>query len=353
MTRLPILLFAGILFSCGDKRTQEPTEPLPYASGDVTFKSLAGDVTLSGTVTAPLGDTSSTAVILVSGSGPDDRNYTNQFGHRPFLVLSDYLTQRGLTVLRYDERGVGQSEGRYREATYENLVDDIAGGVQYLRQKGFKKIGIIGHSQGGNMAPLAAQKAAVDFLVLMAPPNATGRDITRHQVQRRLREVGASEAISREVVSTTDSLLSILQAEQNSAAAMTKMEALVAQKEKSASPEYNTITRQMGDVHHLLEGWLDPKFVFAIDNNPVAGLKTVTVPVLILYGDADGAMDVSANLPAQEAALDSVPHQIKVFPGLGHLFMNSQGVPIEKLHTVEETLSPEVLETIHTWIQSL
>src|SRR5512144_2091192 len=129
MNRLFILLLAGILFSCGDKRTQEPTEPLPYASNEVTFKSLAGDVTLSGTLTAPLGDTSSTAVILVSGSGPDDRNYTNQFGHRPFLVLSDYLTQRGLTVLRYDERGVGPSEGRYREATQDNLVDDVAGGV--------------------------------------------------------------------------------------------------------------------------------------------------------------------------------------------------------------------------------
>ena len=353
MTRLPILLVAAILFSCGNKRTQEPTEPLPYASGDVTFKSLAGDVTLAGTLTTPLGDTSSTAVVLVSGSGPDDRNYTNRFGHRPFLVLSDYLTRRGLAVLRYDERGVGQSEGHYPEATHENLVDDVAGGVQYLRQRGFKKIGIIGHSQGGGMAPVAAQKAAVDFLVLMAPPNTTGRNIALHQVKRRLREVGASESIGTEVLSTTDSLLSILQAEQNPAAAMAKMEALVAQKEKTASPEYNTITKQMGDVHRLLEGWLDPKFVFAIDNNPIAGLKTVTVPVLILYGDEDGAMDVTANLPAQETALDSIPHQIKVFPGLGHLFMNSQGVPIDKLNTVEETLSPEVLETINAWIHAL
>jgi len=353
MTRHLILLIAVTLFSCGNKRTQEPSEPLPYASADVTFKTLAGDIMLAGTLTTPLRDTSSTAVILVSGSGPDDRNYTNQFDHRPFLVLSDYLTQHGLTVLRYDERGVGQSKGDYHQATYENLVDDIAGGVQYLRQTGFKKIGIIGHSQGGGMAPVAAQKAAVDFLVLMAPPNTTGRGVTLHQVKRRLREVGASESISKEVLSTTDSLLSILQAERNPAAALAKMEALVAQKEKSASPEYNTITKQMGDVHHLLEGWLDPKFIFAIDNNPVAALKTVTVPVLLLYGSEDGAMDITANLPAQESAMDSIPHQTKIFPGLGHLFMNSQGVPIGKLHTVEETLAPDVLETINVWIQAL
>ncbi|HEY5746652.1 MAG TPA: alpha/beta hydrolase [Chryseolinea sp.] len=352
MNRLPILLVAAILFSCGNKRTQEPVEPLPYASGDVNFKSLAGDVTLAGTLTTPLGDTSSTAVVLVGGSGPGDRNYTNRFGHRPFLVLSDYLTRSGLTVLRYDERGVGQSEGRYPEATRENLVDDIAGGVQYLRQKGFKKIGIIGHSEGGGLAPVVAQKAAVDFLVLMAPPNTTVRNITLHQVKRSLREVGASESIGNEVLSTVDSLLSILQGERTPAAAKAKMEALIAQKEKSASPEYNTITRQMGDVHRLIEGWLDPKFILAL-NNPIAALKTLTVPVLILYGDEDGAVDVAANLPAQETALNSIPHQIKVFHGLGHLFMNSQGVPIDKLHTVEETLAPEVLETINTWIQSL
>lgn len=350
MKRLIILLVTILVLSCGDKRSQEPRGSLPYNSKEVSFQSLEGDVTLSGTLTTPKKDTLKTAVVLIGGSGPGDRDYRNQFGHRPFLVLSHYLTNRGITVLRYDERGVGKSRGNYREATYENLVSDVAGGIDYLRGNGFQKVGLIGHSEGGGMAPAASLKTKTDFLILMAPPNAKAHDILVYQTGQRLRDMGVNTHTSEEIIATVDSLLSILETEPNVATARTKMERLIAYKEKHGSPESIQVAQRLGDAHRLIEGWLDPKFIYALHHDPLETLKEVNVPILVLYGKEDGATDVTKLLPAIKLALASRDHQVRIFPGLGHLFMNTKGAPIEKLHEVEETISPDVLDTIGEWI---
>lgn len=351
MRRLSFLLVSISLFSCGDnKRTQEPKEPLPYGSREIKFKSLAGDVTLSGTLTTPTNDSLKTAVVLISGSGPDDRDYKNQFGHRPFLVLSHYLTQKGITVLRYDERGVGKSEGNYNEATYDNLVSDVVGGIHYLRENGFDRVGLIGHSEGGGIAPVASLRTKTDFLVLMAPDNTTADNSLVNQTIARLKSIGTNENISHEIVTTLDSLLAIVKTEQDPVVAKNKMENLIAQKDKVTTDDYKRETSKLGDPKRLIQGFLDPKFIYRLRNDPKLTFKKIRIPVLLLVGDHDNVLDVNTDLPVIENAFDSTELEVKIFPDMGHLFMNSRNVPVEKLHEIDETIAPEVLNTISIWI---
>lgn len=354
MKRLSILLTCIAFLSCGgsNNRIQEPNELLPYESKEVNFRSFDGEITLSGTLTTPTTDSLKTAVILISGSGPDDRDYKNQFGHRPFLVLSHFLTQQGIAVLRYDERGVGKSGGNYEEATYENLASDVAGGIKYLRENGFKKVGLIGHSEGGGIAPVASLQAKTDFLVLMAADNATADKNLIYQTGTRLKGMGVSENTSQEILETVDTLLAIVKSEPSAATAKTKMENVLEEKNRSATDDYKQTSQRLGDPNRLIQGFINPKFIYRLRNDPKDTFKKIRIPVLILYGDADGTVDVNANLPLIENALDSTEHDIRIFPGIGHLFMNSSGVPIEKLREIDETIAPEVLSTIRNWILS-
>jgi esterase/lipase len=350
MRPLSYLLITFVILSCENKRTQEPKGPIPYQSDDVSFNSLLNDITLSGTLTTPGGDSVQKAVILINGSGPHDRDYTNQFAHRPFLVLSDYLTKRGIAVLRYDERGVGKSEGDYKKATYEDLVSDAAGGVLFLRQKGFKKVGIIGHSEGGGIAPLASQKAAVDFIVSMAGVNTTADKILLHNTKYRLLKMETNEHVSQEILETVDSLLKIVKKEPNTDIAKAKMEKFIDQREREVSTQYKDAAEKLGDAHKLIEGWSDPKFIYSLHNDPLKTLKKIRMPILVLYGTEDGTIDIDKMLPEIEDALDSTDHEIKIFKDLGHLFMSAKGVPMDKLNEVEVTIAPDVLESIYNWI---
>lgn len=352
MRRLSLLIAFAII-SCANKRTQEPKGPILYGSDEVSFNSLQGDITLSGTLTTPAGATPEKAVILITGSGPQDRDYTNQFQHRPFLVLSDYLTQRGIAVLRYDERGVGKSEGDYGKATYEDLASDAAGGILLLRQKGFEKVGIVGHSEGGQIAPLTSQKAEADFIVSMAGVGSTADKSMLYNTKYRLQKMGIDENVSREIVTTVDSLLAILKKEPDKDLGMVEMEKYIQQRENETSKQYKDAAEKLGNAQRLIEGWLDPKFIYRLHNDPLQTLKNVRVPILVLYGTDDGTLDIHTALPEIKAALDSTEHEIKIFEGLGHLFMNANGVPIHKLKEVEETIAPDVLESIYVWINQL
>jgi uncharacterized protein len=349
MKRLSTLLLSITLLSCGDKRTQEPNGAVSYESKEVNFKSLNGDVTLSGTLTTPTTDNLKTAVVLISGSGPDDRDYKNHFGHKPFLVLSHYLTQKGITVLRYDERGVGRSEGNYRQATYEDLVADVAGGINYLRELGIQKVGLIGHSEGGGVAPIVSLQAKTDFLILMAAANATANESLVYQTRARLKDMDVNEKTSEEIIVTLDSLLAIAKSEPDALRAKMKMDDLIARTDQTASEDYKTTAQRLGDVNWLIDGFLDPKFRYRLRNDPKDEFKKVRIPVLVLYGDGDKLVDVGTNLPLIKTAFDSTACDIKVFPGLGHLFMNGN-VSMEELHEIEETIDPQVLATISDWI---
>jgi pimeloyl-ACP methyl ester carboxylesterase len=346
---IPLLLF---VYSCAPERTQEPKAPYPYGVEEVSFISVDGKTKLSGTLTQPK-SRARFAVILISGSGPQDRDYTNQFGHRPFLVLADYLTRNGITVLRYDERGVGKSSGDFQNASYDDLATDAAGALKFLRStpNDYHTVGIIGHSEGGGMAPLVAQKVKADFLVLMAPDNSPARESLLHQTDARLQSMEVEETTRQEILAGIDSILSIARRETSPAIAKSKMMEIVERRNATGSDRYKEVSARLGDPERFIDGCLDPKFVYRLHHDPKEELSKVNVPVLVLYGDDDHALDVKTNLPLIEKALEYTWHDVKIFPGVGHLFMKSKGVEMSDLDDVEETIAPEVLETITEWIK--
>jgi len=178
------------------RRPQEPKKPYPYKEEEVVYENKEAGITLAGTLTLPRQECPFPAVLLISGSGPQDRNET-LLGHRPFLVLADYLTRRGIAVLRVDDRGVGESTGNISQATSEDFATDVLAGIEYLKNRkeiNPMQIGLIGHSEGGFIAPMVAvQSPDVAFIVLMAGTGLTGEEILYLQGELMARAEGASE----------------------------------------------------------------------------------------------------------------------------------------------------------------
>ena len=162
------------------KRPQEPTKPYPYHSEDITFKNEKAGIELAGTLTLPNKDGVFPVVILISGSGPQNRD-EELLGHKPFLVLSDYLTRNGIAVLRYDDRGTAASKGNFGTATSKDFATDVEAGVAYLlgrKEINKKKIGLIGHSEGGVVAPMVAVNSKnIAFIVLLAGTGIPGGEL--------------------------------------------------------------------------------------------------------------------------------------------------------------------------------
>jgi dienelactone hydrolase len=180
------------------KRPQEPKKPYPYGEEEVMYDNPRAKVKLAGTLTAPKGEGPFPAVLLIAGSGPNSRDEV-VFGHRVFLVLADYLTRRGLVVLRSDKRGIGQSKGNYAEATSVDFADDALAGVEYLKTRmevDPRKIGLVGHSEGGVVAPMVAARCAdVAFIVLMAGTGVPGEQILYRQGADILKAMGTDDKV--------------------------------------------------------------------------------------------------------------------------------------------------------------
>lgn len=345
--RLPLDLArteAGAEALAPPPRPQEPKPPLPYRSEDVSFENTADNVRLAGTLTLPQGSGPFPAVALISGSGPQDRNET-LFGHKPFLILADYLTRHGIAVLRYDDRGVGESTGDFSTATSQDFARDAEAAVQYLLQRSDIQsghIGLIGHSEGAMIAPMVANRTdAVSFLVLLAPPAVPGDELLREQAARIMRTAGATEsqiqtnaAVQRQMFdilknvpdsTATDSLISVLTAQGMAP------EAARAQAEQTATP------------------W----FRYFLSYDPRPALRKVDVPILALYGSNDLQVPPDQNLPQLESALatgGTAGYTIEVLPGLNHLFQTAPtGIP-QEYGQIEETFAPTALKEIGYWI---
>ena len=181
------------------KRPQEPKRPFPYKEVEVSYENPSEHSTLAGTLTLPKTGGPFPAVLLITGSGQQDRDETI-FGHKPFLVLSDYLTRRGIAVLRVDDRGIGGSKGDLANATSENFASDVLTGVNFLKTRKEidpHKIGLIGHSEGGMIAPMVAVKSPdVAFIVLLAGTGVPGSQISLFQMETLMKQSGAPKQIS-------------------------------------------------------------------------------------------------------------------------------------------------------------
>lgn len=321
-------------------RPQEPKAPFPYKSEDVTFPSKAAGVTMAGTLTVPEGLGPHPAVVLITGSGPQDRDEA-LMGHKPFAVLADYLSRRGIAVLRYDDRGVGKSTGVFAKATTQDFADDAEGALSFLKTRAgiaAGKVGLAGHSEGGIVAPIvAARRADVAFIVLLAGTAVSGADVILEQGQALAKAAGAPEG-------------------QLKAARAKQMEySTIFRESKDDAELERRLTEYLGAAGKAqLPVSMSPWFRYFMLYDPAPVLEKVKCPVLALNGEKDLQVLPDQNLPVLEAALKRGGNKdvtIVRLPGLNHLFQTAKtGLPLE-YGQIEETMSPTMLEPLARWIR--
>jgi len=338
-------------------RPQEPKKPYPYKEEEVIYENREAGIKLAGTLTLPSKQDSFPAVLLISGSGPQDRNET-VFGHQPFLVLADYLTRQGIAVLRVDDRGVGKSTGDFSQATSEDFAFDVLVGIEYLKTRkeiNPKKIGLIGHSEGGIIAPMVAVKSPdVAFIILMAGTGLTGEEILYLQTGLISKEMGISEKEITKNLQLNNKIFSVIKEEEDNKIAEEKIRQIfMTYWEDLSEEEKSRIGNPEDYLKAQIQSLLSPWFRFFLTYNPQPTLSKVKCPVLAINGEKDLQVPPKENLSAIKEALQTGGNEnftIKELPGFNHLFQTAQtGVPAEYAQ-IEETISPEVLKIIGDWI---
>lgn len=342
------------------KRPQTPAKPYPYNSEDITFENKKADVTLAGTLTFPKTGNNFRAVVMVTGSGPQDRD-ESLLNHKPFLVIADYLTKNGYAVLRYDDRGIGKSKGRFAAATSADFAEDALAAVEYLKTRkeiDKKKIGIMGHSEGGMIAPMCAAKSKdVSFIVLLAGPGVPGKDIIIRQGELISRAAGEKEEEIAKGVNINKQLYDIAINTKDSALAFSKMktviEKLVASLSEEALKNPNLkMEAQEAGIKQILSPW----FRFFIKYDPRQDLVKLKIPVLALNGEKDLQVDPKQNLPEISKALKKAGNKkfrTVEIPGLNHLFQTISKGTVAEYGELEETFSPKALDIIKEWMSKL
>lgn len=330
-------------------RPQDPKKPYPYREEEVTFANPKAQISLAGTLTLPSGQGPFPAAILIAGSGPHDRD-ENVAGHRPFLVLADHLTRKGVAVLRYDKRGIGKSTGNYDQATTEDFASDATAAVEYLKSRkeiNAQKIGLIGHSEGGLVAPMIASRSSdAAWIVLLAAPGLKGEQIMLLQSEMILRAAGFDdERIARAREFSLQSY-ALARKERDPEVLEAKLTDLVDSTGMSTTLPPTALKPQAKMM-------TSPWFRFFLDYDPIPALKKTQCPVLALNGDKDLQIASKENLAQIEKALreggnkDFETHQLA---GLNHLFQHAPtGSPTE-YGGIQETFAPEALNFVSDWI---
>ena len=340
-------------------RPQEPKPPFSYTSEDVIFANDKFNINLAGTLTIPAGTGPFPAVILITGSGAQNRN-EELMGHKPFMVIADYLSRNGIAVLRYDDRGVGKSKGNYSTATTADLATDAEAAFNFLKNYpkiNPKTIGLMGHSEGGLIAPIvAASNPGIAFIVSLAGPGVTGQQIIIRQSQDIGRLSGVSEDQIRKSTETNKKLYAVLRKEKDNKKAEVKILALykeILEKENTSKEDTEKAANQLKASFGAA---IYPWFRYFIMTDPAAFWKKVKCPALALNGEKDLQVAADENLPAIEKALRSggnTSYKTMKLPELNHLFQHCKtGLPAE-YGEIEETFSPEALKIITDWILGL
>jgi len=330
-------------------RPQNPVKPYPYKEEEISFPNEKAKITLAGTLTLPRGPGPFPSAILISGSGPHDRD-ESIVGHRPFLVLADYLSRKGIAVLRFDKRGIGKSTGDYANATTEDFAADTEAALFYLKSR--KEIdpnrtGLIGHSEGGLIAPLLASRSGgVAWIVLLAGPGLNGEDALLLQSELILKSSGVDDDQIAKTRVFNKQTYALVRQEKNPAALQAKLTDLVQSSSMSAMLPPAALQSQLRVV-------ASPWFRFFLDYDPVPALQKTTCPVLALTGEKDIQVPAKENLAKIQKALQdggNKDFQATELPGLNHLFQHSPTGSIGEYGSIEETMAPEALNAISDWV---
>lgn len=324
------------------ERPQTPKPPFPYAVEDVVFDSAPG-VRLAGTLTLPKGPGPFPVAVLISGSGPNDRDET-VFGHKPFLVLADDLTRRGIAVLRYDKRGVGGSSGRAPGVTTADFAVDARAAVAFLKTRKDidpRRIGLIGHSEGGVIAPMvAAGDPSVAFVVMMAGSGVPGDELLVAQNRAILTAMGGSEAALAAAEQTNRKIYEIAKSDVSDADAQGRVETILV-----------GLGQAPAQAHVGAAQAASPWIRWWLRYDPRPALTKLRCPVLALDGSKDLQVVAAQNLPEIRKALKDDPDAtVLELPGLNHLFQTAGTGAVGEYAQIPETIAPIALTTIGDWV---
>jgi len=354
----PLNLSKGTTEAQKPVRPQEPKKPYPYSDEEVTFENTKAGIKLAGTLTLPTKNGIFPAVILITGSGAQNRD-EEIMGHKPFLVLSDFLTRNGIAVLRFDDRGTASSSGDFKTATSADFASDVEAGLAYLQTRkeiDKKKIGLMGHSEGGIIAPMVAGNSKdISFIVLLAGTGIPGDQLLLLQQSLIGKASGVSDEIlkkAREInLEIFDKVKKANSTEQLKVDMTNYLKKILAEKENAfmlqGMPEDAFIKLQVDQT-------TSPWMLYFIKYNPTIALAKVKCPVLAVNGEKDLQVPPKENLEAIKSALlkgGNTKVTTIEFPGLNHLFQECKtGLPAEYIN-IEQTFSPVALSEILKWIQ--
>lgn len=322
------------------KRPQEPTGSVPYLVEQVKFDNQAAGHQLAGTLTVPKGEVKSVAILL-SGSGPSSRD-ADVAGHKVFLVLADKLSRQGIAVLRYDDRGVGESGGDFKTATSADFASDANAAYRFVKaQQQFSElqVGLIGHSEGGLIAAIAgAQNKAIDYVVSLAGPGTSGAQILIDQSYHIQQMRGVDKAtLEKDDKAQKEMVYAI--AKGISATELAKLMQSHGMSEQQAKAQSGQMT--------------SPWFEYFVKTDPKQFLSQLKMPMLALNGELDAQVLADKNIDGIKQAVNSGKLTSKTYPGLNHLFQPATtGLPNE-YGQIETTFSEQVIDDIANWINKL
>jgi alpha/beta superfamily hydrolase len=345
------------------KRPQTPKPPFSYKSEDIEYDNTDHTLHYGATITIPNGKGPFPAALLVTGSGPQNRD-EELADHKVFAVLADALTKNGMVVLRVDDRGVGKSTGIFAEATSEDFAKDVTTSLDYLLSRAEvdkKKTGLIGHSEGGMIVPMVASKRKdIDFAVLLAAPGVKIDSLMAEQNAAILHSVGISQSAINAYIPIYKKLMKEIINARDTSEAYRNTAALFSQ----WIPTIDSNTRkELGfdsetSIHNvtavLVEGFSGKWFKYFLSFDPEPYLRQLNCKVLALNGEKDIQVIANSNLTAIESALkksSSKKYTIQKMPGLNHLFQTCKSCTLQEYGELEETFSPAALQIINDWLK--
>lgn len=343
-------------------RPQMPKEPFSYTSEDLSFQNADKSITYGATITIPEGKGSFPAVLLISGSGPQNRD-EELMGHKPFLVIADYLTKKGYIVLRVDDRGVGKTTGDGKNATSADFANDVMAGIDYLKTRkevNSRKIGLMGHSEGGLIAPMvASQRKDVNFIILMAGPGVKIPQLMAEQNAAILKSNGLNDTVIKEYIGLYNGMVNAIVSSATGVDAKNKMITVLTNWKATASAEALEFTGLKGqgrDVEYIdgfMEIFHDKWFSYFLRSDPQPYLQKLSCKVLALNGDKDVQVISKSNLEGirQSLAKSKVKvSEVKELPGLNHLFQQCKSCNSNEYGALTETINPVALQTVGDWL---
>ena len=341
--------------SAGDvapNRPQTPKPPFPYASEDVVIANPSANIELGATLTIPGGEGPFPGVVLVTGSGPQDRD-ESLMAHKPFLVIADHLARAGIAALRYDDRGIGGSTGDFAGATTFDFATDAGAAVEYLMARpeiDSKAVGIIGHSEGGLVGPLVALESEhVAFVVMLAGPAVSGWELLLEQTAAIARVGGMSKDMVKEVRHINKRLYVATMETDTPQATLERVREILAEERERLGPDVTAMLGASEDAAEdhaaaLSSPWLKEFLRY----DPTEALTRMKAPLLALFGGKDLQVVASQHAPALRKIRPQAT--VVVYDDLNHLFQHAKTGSVSEYKEIEETMASEVLEQMATWI---